>query len=142
MPTSVKIKKSLEKGFFSFRPYTVILLYVKTALRKIENPVIVTGHKITLSHRIVYRMTHKSLLLLSAFSVLALTACGASMNKELDENARYWQRKGWDNVVDKAIAAYKKAIGLDSTAGRLLGSVPADVARKAKVDILIVHTVD
>ena len=33
-------------------------------------------------------------------------------------------------------------VGLDSTAGRLLGSVPADVARKAKVDILIVHTVD
>ncbi|TXH23610.1 MAG: universal stress protein, partial [Mycobacterium sp.] len=28
------------------------------------------------------------------------------------------------------------------TAGRLLGSVPADVARKAKIDILIVHTVD
>ncbi len=33
-------------------------------------------------------------------------------------------------------------VGLDSTAGRLLGSVPADVARKAKIDILIVHTVD
>lgn len=31
-------------------------------------------------------------------------------------------------------------VGLDSVAGRLLGSVPADVARKAKVDILIVHT--
>jgi nucleotide-binding universal stress UspA family protein len=25
-------------------------------------------------------------------------------------------------------------------AGRLLGSVPAEVARKAKIDILIVHT--
>ncbi|MUL47065.1 universal stress protein [Mycobacterium sp. CBMA293] len=33
-------------------------------------------------------------------------------------------------------------VGLDTTAGRLLGSVPADVARKAKIDILIVHTVD
>lgn len=33
-------------------------------------------------------------------------------------------------------------VGLNSTAGRLLGSVPADVARKAKIDILIVHTVD
>jgi nucleotide-binding universal stress UspA family protein len=31
-------------------------------------------------------------------------------------------------------------VGLDSVAGRLLGSVPADVARRAKVDILIVHT--
>jgi nucleotide-binding universal stress UspA family protein len=31
-------------------------------------------------------------------------------------------------------------VGLNSVAGRLLGSVPADVARKAKVDILIVHT--
>jgi nucleotide-binding universal stress UspA family protein len=31
-------------------------------------------------------------------------------------------------------------VGLDSMAGRLLGSVPAEVARKAKVDILIVHT--
>lgn len=31
-------------------------------------------------------------------------------------------------------------VGLDSVAGRLLGSVPANVARRAKVDILIVHT--
>jgi nucleotide-binding universal stress UspA family protein len=31
-------------------------------------------------------------------------------------------------------------VGLDTAAGRLLGSVPANVARKAKVDILIVHT--
>jgi nucleotide-binding universal stress UspA family protein len=31
-------------------------------------------------------------------------------------------------------------VGLDTVAGRLLGSVPAEVARKAKVDILIVHT--
>jgi nucleotide-binding universal stress UspA family protein len=33
-------------------------------------------------------------------------------------------------------------VGLDSVAGRLLGSVPADVARKVRVDILIVHTAD
>jgi nucleotide-binding universal stress UspA family protein len=33
-------------------------------------------------------------------------------------------------------------VGLDSVAGRLLGSVPAEVARKAKIDILIVHTAD
>jgi nucleotide-binding universal stress UspA family protein len=32
-------------------------------------------------------------------------------------------------------------VGLDTVAGRLLGSVPATVARRAKVDILIVHTV-
>jgi len=31
-------------------------------------------------------------------------------------------------------------VGLDTTAGRLLGSVPATVARKANIDILIVHT--
>lgn len=31
-------------------------------------------------------------------------------------------------------------VGLNSVAGRLLGSVPAEVARRAKVDILIVHT--
>lgn len=31
--------------------------------------------------------------------------------------------------------------GLSSIAGRLLGSVPADVARKSKCDVLIVHTV-
>ncbi|MFC4333179.1 universal stress protein [Streptomyces andamanensis] len=30
--------------------------------------------------------------------------------------------------------------GLRSLAGRILGSVPADVARKAGVDVLIVHT--
>jgi nucleotide-binding universal stress UspA family protein len=33
-------------------------------------------------------------------------------------------------------------VGLNSVAGRVLGSVPADVARKAKIDILIVHTAD
>ena len=33
-------------------------------------------------------------------------------------------------------------VGLDSVAGRLLGSVPAEVARKARIDILIVHTAD
>jgi nucleotide-binding universal stress UspA family protein len=33
-------------------------------------------------------------------------------------------------------------VGLDTVAGRFLGSVPAEVARKAKIDILIVHTAD
>ncbi|MCW2588816.1 MAG: universal stress protein [Mycobacterium sp.] len=33
-------------------------------------------------------------------------------------------------------------VGLDTVAGRFLGSVPAEVARKARVDILIVHTAD
>ncbi|MUL83507.1 MULTISPECIES: universal stress protein [unclassified Mycolicibacterium] len=33
-------------------------------------------------------------------------------------------------------------VGLNSVAGRLLGSVPADVARRVRVDILIVHTAD
>jgi nucleotide-binding universal stress UspA family protein len=31
-------------------------------------------------------------------------------------------------------------VGLSSIAGRLLGSVPADVARRCKTDVLIVHT--
>ena len=31
-------------------------------------------------------------------------------------------------------------VGLDTVAGRLLGSVPATVARRARIDILIVHT--
>jgi nucleotide-binding universal stress UspA family protein len=33
-------------------------------------------------------------------------------------------------------------VGLDSVAGRLLGSVPAEAARKARIDVLIVHTAD
>lgn len=33
-------------------------------------------------------------------------------------------------------------LGLSSVAGRLLGSVPADVSRKAKGDVVIVHTTD
>jgi nucleotide-binding universal stress UspA family protein len=33
-------------------------------------------------------------------------------------------------------------VGLASVAGRLLGSVPSEVSRKAKVDVLIVHTTD
>jgi nucleotide-binding universal stress UspA family protein len=32
--------------------------------------------------------------------------------------------------------------GLNSVAGRLLGSVPSEVSRKSKTDVLIVHTVD
>jgi nucleotide-binding universal stress UspA family protein len=31
-------------------------------------------------------------------------------------------------------------VGLSSITGRLLGSVPADVARRSKTDVLIVHT--
>jgi nucleotide-binding universal stress UspA family protein len=33
-------------------------------------------------------------------------------------------------------------VGLNTIAGRLLGSVPANVSRRAKVDVLIVHTTD
>jgi nucleotide-binding universal stress UspA family protein len=33
-------------------------------------------------------------------------------------------------------------VGLSSVAGRLLGSVPSEVSRKAKTDVLIVHTTD
>jgi nucleotide-binding universal stress UspA family protein len=33
-------------------------------------------------------------------------------------------------------------VGLNTAAGRLIGSVPDAVARKAKIDILIVHTAD
>jgi nucleotide-binding universal stress UspA family protein len=31
-------------------------------------------------------------------------------------------------------------VGLNTIAGRLLGSVPANVSHKAKTDVLIVHT--
>lgn len=33
-------------------------------------------------------------------------------------------------------------VGLGTIAGRLLGSVPANVARRASIDVLIVHTTD
>lgn len=33
-------------------------------------------------------------------------------------------------------------VGLNSVAGRLLGSVPSEVSRKSKTDVLIVHTAD
>ena len=33
-------------------------------------------------------------------------------------------------------------VGLSSVAGRLLGSVPSEVSRRAKTDVLIVHTRD
>jgi nucleotide-binding universal stress UspA family protein len=33
-------------------------------------------------------------------------------------------------------------VGLNSVAGRLLGSVPAEVSRRAKTDVLIVYTTD
>ncbi|WP_165604800.1 universal stress protein, partial [Mycobacterium intracellulare] len=31
-------------------------------------------------------------------------------------------------------------VGLNSVAGRLLGSVPSEVSRRVKTDVLIVHT--
>jgi nucleotide-binding universal stress UspA family protein len=31
-------------------------------------------------------------------------------------------------------------VGLNSVAGRLLGSVPSEVSRRARTDVLIVHT--
>ena len=33
-------------------------------------------------------------------------------------------------------------VGLSSVAGRLLGSVPSEVSRRSKTDVLIVHTTD
>jgi nucleotide-binding universal stress UspA family protein len=33
-------------------------------------------------------------------------------------------------------------VGLSSVAGRLLGSVPANVSQRARTDVLIVHTID
>jgi nucleotide-binding universal stress UspA family protein len=33
-------------------------------------------------------------------------------------------------------------VGLSSVAGRLLGAVPSEVSRRAKTDVLIVHTTD
>jgi len=33
-------------------------------------------------------------------------------------------------------------VGLSSVAGRLLGAVPSEVSRRAKTDVLIVHTAD
>ena len=33
-------------------------------------------------------------------------------------------------------------VGLSSVAGRLLGSVPSEVSRRAKTDVLIIHTTD
>ncbi len=44
-------------------------------------------------------MKFTSFILMSAFSALALTACGTGMNKELDENARYWQRKDTTDAI-------------------------------------------
>ncbi len=43
-------------------------------------------------------MKYTSLLLLSAFSVLSLAAC-TDMKKELDENARYWQRRDTTDAI-------------------------------------------
>ncbi|MER5946832.1 universal stress protein [Streptomyces sp. NPDC001904] len=46
-------------------------------------------------------------------------------------------RTAQENAVDLLVVGNK---GLRSLAGRLLGSVPADIARKAGLDVLIVHT--
>ena len=43
-------------------------------------------------------------------------------------------------VSEKADVLVVGNLGLSTIAGRLLGSVPANVARRAKSDVLIVHT--
>jgi nucleotide-binding universal stress UspA family protein len=43
-----------------------------------------------------------------------------------------------DHKVDLLVVGNR---GLNSLAGRLLGSVPSDVSRQARCDVLIVHTV-
>jgi len=43
-------------------------------------------------------------------------------------------------VAEKADLLVVGNLGLSTIAGRLLGSVPANVARRAKSDVLIVHT--
>ena len=63
-----------------------------------ENPVILCGINGKQLHR-VFIMKNTSFLFLSAFAVIALTGCGAGMNKELDENARYWQRKDTTDAI-------------------------------------------
>jgi nucleotide-binding universal stress UspA family protein len=42
--------------------------------------------------------------------------------------------------VRKADLLVVGSVGLNTLAGRILGSVPADVARRAGIDVLIVHT--
>jgi len=76
----------------------------------------------------------------------------------LREAAERAKAAGANEVVEKAIvgapvdalvelAEAEKAdllvvgnVGLSTIAGRLLGSVPANVARRSKIDVLIVHT--
>ncbi|SHW73517.1 Universal stress protein [Mycobacteroides abscessus subsp. abscessus] len=43
-------------------------------------------------------------------------------------------------VSSKADLLVVGNVGLNTIAGRLLGSVPSDVARRSKCDVLIVHT--
>ena len=44
-------------------------------------------------------MKYTSLLLLSAISALSLAGCTNQISKELDENARYWQRKDTTDAI-------------------------------------------
>ena len=52
-------------------------------------------------------------------------------------------------AVDRAAAAGAREVrtlaadnvGLNSLSGRIVGSVPLDVARRAGIDVLIVHTI-
>ena len=89
-----------------------------------------------------------------AYQIVGSSPAGSAVREGEDRAAAAGARRIETEAVQgkpvdvlRQVAETRKAdllvvgnVGLNTLAGRILGSVPADVARRAGIDVLIVHT--
>ncbi len=130
-----------------------------SSLRAVDRAAAIAGSDAKLIIASAYLPQHEDARAVDALKSESYKVTGTGPIYEILHDAKERAHNaGAKNVEDRAIegapvdalvqlAESEKAdllvvgnVGLSTIAGRLLGSVPANVSRKAKVDVLIVHT--